>query len=1353
MNTRPRGASTTSFSSNRDDERSSSPAFPSDTDHNSNSPCHRPPAKNTNSCNSGASKKGGSRGSGGAKKKVKILTKSKQREKSQKAVDKNATKNVGSSGGIAKKPMSLQNSGVYIGEPQPDKPFLAAVALHKKALDAEKANEQDNQGDKGTEDETITLIDSKHVVSENSGDTKAEQSETQALLSQQSNNSNDTSGPLATESGFSSVLLGNQQQSNINTQGDGDNDDRQMSLSGVGGKTGNEILAETISSYENGAIIPTDSDTQRTTSQNESGICLPPPPPSQKRRKNSFSTSHQPPPTQNTATSPITYPISPSNDHANCRDGIQNAGTLDGTYQNAGCPAHSKITAVASAPLTNMQQPQQCDNNEVRGDTALLANERCRRDINKNRSNQRQSSLDGLPVTFNNPLSTPLNGGIKRRCASSGGGDTYDSVVGDKRTVSDNRTVSDIRTVSDNSTLSDKRGLSDIRGFSDNRAVNDNTALIAGACTVGNGVDPLNPQFASPNSQNEQQITALQQQQQFGNSQVLTGFQYIDQDNFRQSLQSKAPASQGRVDGNKPIKCINDPTINHLAMIGNSPQTAQQNQLSQTPQLQNSNPSCHHCQNAAILAPSLNDNAALKSMNDNACNAAGDLLTNRNCSGAAVLDSPVWKRRASWLSDSAHQKSPSESRNSVAIIENQENLQQFCSVHNNGGNTVKSGVGTGVYPGNQMDTNMATANACVHNGDIPYPSTATSSHNNTIIPNTIATKYQQNNMHTSPSENNGAFQNSPQDSIPFASSHQCNGANALHMRPGNGGNEAFQSRLLNKETGSLVDAGRQLTNSDEGGGNKTHMVMGTNMNMDTSLSKQYTNPSSHSPTNPMASQQPTHNSQQFYPPNSSKNEGTEATARLLTDSSQSDNDSSLNPPNSDCISYQLSSSQIGSSSPHCIQTGVYSSNGQFRASLPDQLYPSATLKEGSEKAVAVAKETTHESDSLSGVISTEHSGRSVIVDGANDSQYSCLKHPENESRSADFSRQNSSELSPNIAQQIVPPITPPPSYSDYVKGGSGGLNNDATCATMVQPTDSVMNGGQTTFLNIAHNKMDGGSNLSVDSRTALLQKGSGDDKMGLKNGDDYICDTTTNLPPPPSPPAYADTLMAAGDNKNKMGYNISLHQKPDTDTHNVSSPHMVEAVIENITEDDTNTNKDKKLLSPSSYSKKRTISTDSFERSTSSSYNSKVSDNPDEITHESGGNSKRDKKGRHRGRGGGGARNGGAFRPLKAIAKASTRKRFSNERRNKQKSKSENRARKALRTITIILGAFVLCWTPWHLFAMLYSLKIYENTLLYNISYWLCYMNSPINPFCYAFANQQFKKTFLRILRLDWHRT
>ena len=92
----------------------------------------------------------------------------------------------------------------------------------------------------------------------------------------------------------------------------------------------------------------------------------------------------------------------------------------------------------------------------------------------------------------------------------------------------------------------------------------------------------------------------------------------------------------------------------------------------------------------------------------------------------------------------------------------------------------------------------------------------------------------------------------------------------------------------------------------------------------------------------------------------------------------------------------------------------------------------------------------------------------------------------------------------------------------------------------------------------------------------------------------------------------------------------------------------------------------------------------------------------------------------------------------------------------RQKSRTENRARKAFRTISFILGAFVACWTPYHVLALVEgfcSIPPCTNKHVFMFAYFLCYANSPMNPFCYALANQQFKKTFTRILKGDLHMT
>ena len=109
----------------------------------------------------------------------------------------------------------------------------------------------------------------------------------------------------------------------------------------------------------------------------------------------------------------------------------------------------------------------------------------------------------------------------------------------------------------------------------------------------------------------------------------------------------------------------------------------------------------------------------------------------------------------------------------------------------------------------------------------------------------------------------------------------------------------------------------------------------------------------------------------------------------------------------------------------------------------------------------------------------------------------------------------------------------------------------------------------------------------------------------------------------------------------------------------------------------------------------------------------------------------------------------------KGISKSirSFKKKKKKDAQTRHRSKSENRANKALRTISVILGCFVACWTPYHIIAIAESWCNCTNTHLYMFFYFLCYANSPLNPFCYALANHQFKKTFTRILNGDLHYT
>lgn len=75
------------------------------------------------------------------------------------------------------------------------------------------------------------------------------------------------------------------------------------------------------------------------------------------------------------------------------------------------------------------------------------------------------------------------------------------------------------------------------------------------------------------------------------------------------------------------------------------------------------------------------------------------------------------------------------------------------------------------------------------------------------------------------------------------------------------------------------------------------------------------------------------------------------------------------------------------------------------------------------------------------------------------------------------------------------------------------------------------------------------------------------------------------------------------------------------------------------------------------------------------------------------------------------------------------------------------RERKAAKTLGIIMGVFLIFWMPFFTVNILDPFIDYSTeVVVWDVSLWLGYINSSLNPFLYGFFNRSFRRAFLMFL-------
>ncbi|XP_066259224.1 muscarinic acetylcholine receptor DM1 isoform X2 [Euwallacea similis] len=95
-----------------------------------------------------------------------------------------------------------------------------------------------------------------------------------------------------------------------------------------------------------------------------------------------------------------------------------------------------------------------------------------------------------------------------------------------------------------------------------------------------------------------------------------------------------------------------------------------------------------------------------------------------------------------------------------------------------------------------------------------------------------------------------------------------------------------------------------------------------------------------------------------------------------------------------------------------------------------------------------------------------------------------------------------------------------------------------------------------------------------------------------------------------------------------------------------------------------------------------------------------------------------------------------------------------NHGKKKKKTQEKKADKKAAKTLSAILLTFIITWTPYNILVLLKPVTFTSDRIspkLWDFFYYLCYINSTINPMCYALCNASFRRTYLRILQCKWH--